>query len=71
MSDPAKPTTLLAVAAAIVGMLVGGLGVYWTGRDRLEKEIRDKVKVEREIAALKERVKSLEGDFWTIKTRGN
>ncbi len=69
MSAADQPKSMLPVAAAIVGMLAGGLSVYWTTRDRMEREIEDRVRIESQVSALAERVKALEGDLWTIKTR--
>lgn len=67
MAEPQK--SLLPVAASIVGMLVGGMSVYWTTRDRMRQDIEDRVKLETDISALKQQVKSLEGDVWNLKTR--
>lgn len=64
---------MLATLATILGMIVGSSGMWFTLKDRLEKQVEDRVTKEittqTQMARLQERVKSIESDIWTIQQK--
>lgn len=62
----------LATFATIIGIMAGSFGMWFTLKDRMEKQIevritRD-VKVESRIARLEERLESIRSEVWTQRT---
>ena len=63
----------IPIAAALVGILGGSVGMYWTSTDRIKREVSEqvteKVTFALKIARLEERTKKLESDVWEIRTK--
>ena len=65
-------TTLITVAATAVGLLAGSTGMWFTLRDRIEKQVETRVtrdvKIETRLARLEERFEALKSEVWTQRT---
>lgn len=66
---PPRPTSLLTIAGTVIGMLVGSASMYWSMRDRMEKDLKQQISVETRLSSLTEKVESLKSDVWTLQQR--
>jgi len=66
-----NPKTL-ATFATIIGIMAGSFGMWFTLKDRMEKQIETRVTrditVETRIARLEERLESLKSELWSQKS---
>jgi len=62
----------LATFATIIGIMAGSFGMWFTLKDRMEKQIEVRVTrditVETRIARLEERLESLKSEIWTQRS---
>lgn len=62
----------LATLATIIGIMAGSFGMWFTLKDRMEKQIETRVtrdiKIETRIARLEERLESIRSEVWTQRT---
>ncbi len=65
-------TATIAFAATCIGLLTGGFSMYWTLKDRMTKEIEDKVtdriRTETRLTRIEEQIKAVQADMWVKKT---
>lgn len=62
----------LATLGTIVGIMAGSFGMWFTLKNRMEKQIEARVirdiKTETRIARLEERIESIRSEVWTQRT---
>ena len=62
----------IATFGTIIGIMAGSFGMWFTLKDRMEKQIETRVvrdiKIETRIARLEERMESLRSEIWMQRT---
>lgn len=62
----------LATLGTAVGIMAGSFGMWFTLKDRMEKQIETRItrdiKIETRIARLEERLESIKSEVWTQRS---
>ena len=61
------------ILGVILGIIVGASTMFFTVKDRMTREVEDRVeyriKTETQLTRCQERIKSLESDVWQLRTQ--
>ena len=64
---------IITLFGALLGALIGATTMWWSLKDRMTKEVEDRVEyrinTETKITRCQEKIKSLEADVWNLRTQ--
>ena len=71
MVNKSMDSKLLTTIGTMVGIIIGSAGMWFTLKDRMSKEIEERVtyrlKTETKIAKIEERLESYKTDIWVLR----